>query len=485
MELDIKDILSIIKKGIVLIIVLTLLGAVLMGTYTYLCVSPKYTATAKMYVYNERSASTQYISSSDLTVSKSLVDTYLIIIKSRPVVERSREILIQMSSEKYSGITVEEIQRALGGKSIDETETFTVTATTTDPAKSADIVNAVILAAPDGIKEIVKGASASVIEDAIVPQGASWPLMRNVVLGAAVGMVIALVVVFLKTFLDKTIHGYSDFSKNFELPVIGIIPVNKDAALGSGSSKKSKKENAHAVAGSKLIVSEKTPFSVIEAYRAARTNVFYLPIEDNCKKVAFTSSEPGEGKTVNSINMATLLAQAGKKVVLIDADMRKPKVRTYLQVKATSGLSEYLAGIVEKPEIIRHQGGGFDVILSGNPSTSPAELMATAKMASLFEELEKNYDYVLVDTPPVNYVTDAAVMSKHVNGYIFSVRAGYSNIDHINNALGALDKVGANICGVMMVGIDPKVDSYGRYAMRGRGDYERAYAVGDEKKAEG
>lgn len=467
MEFTIKDIIAIIRKKLALILLCSILGMAMLGAYTFFFVEPEYTATAKMYVYNKKNDySNPSFSQSDLTLSKSLVDTYLIIIKSRDVAN----LAIERLDGRYPDLTAAEIQSIIKGASIDETEAFVVTATTTDPQRSADIVNAVTSVAPEKISEFIGGSTAKVIESALVPTRYNWPVARNAVLGAIIGFVLSFAFALLVTMLDKTIHGYRELAKRSDIPVVGTVPVNEAAIISARKSRRKSRDKAHAYSGTDLLVTDKTPFVVAESYRTARTNIFYLPIEDECKKIAFTSSVPGEGKTINSINVAILLAQVNKRVLVIDADMRSPKIKKYLELEPETGLSEYLAGIVSEPEITRCEKFGVDVITSGKTSTAPAELLDSQRMSMLIKSLESKYDYIIIDTPPVNYVTDATVIAKYINGYILSIRAEYSSFDEFRNATSALKRVEANLFGTMLIGINPKTDSYGGYGYRAYGD---------------
>ncbi len=472
MEFTAKDIWNILRAGIVWLLIFTLLGGTLLGAFTYFFVEPEYTAIAKMYVYNEKSFQEETLSASDVAVSKSLVETYLIIIKSKPVMREALEIFKQQDPQKYEHITLEELYKYVDGEAIDDTETFTITAQTKDAKMSADIVNAIISAAPAGIERIVKGASAEIIEPAEIPTSAHWPMVRNVILGAMIGFLITAICLFLKAFLDsKTIHGVADLAKSFDKPIIGVIPENGAVIKNMHLSRRKIQRGVHMKMGDSFIINEDTLFAVVEAYRSARTNLFYLAIESKCRKIAFTSAVPGEGKTINSINIAALLVQAGKKVLLVDADMREPKIRSYLDIGARTGLSEYLAGITEQVEVVRSEKIGADVITSGNGSLSPAELLGTPRMTALISRMQENYDYIIIDTPPVNYVTDAVVISGLVDGYVVSLRTEYSHTDDLREAFSTLDAVGAAVFGTMVIGIDPKTDSHGRYHSRGNKKY--------------
>lgn len=208
----------------------------------------------------------------------------------------------------------------------------------------------------------------------------------------------------------------------------------------------------------------------------ARTNIFYLPTQGSCKKIVIASAVASEGKSTCGINISKVLAQAGKKVLLIDADMRRPRIARYLNIDKQEGLSEYLAGISDDAEIIKSADLGFDIIVSGNVSSSSAELLATPRVSTLLDECSKDYDYIIIDTPPVNVVTDATVLADKIDGYLLAVRAGFSNVDDIKQMVHSLEQVDAKILGIMLENTDPKTEIYGKYSRYGKyGKYDRYY----------
>ena len=232
-----------------------------------------------------------------------------------------------------------------------------------------------------------------------------------------------------------------------------------------------KKDVKDDVLDARKIISADTPFAIKEAFSSLATNILYLPIEDNCKKLAVTSSLSGEGKTYISINLAVTLANNldSKRVLLIDMDMRNPSVTRLLKNAkmvdgAKGGLSEFLAGISAEPEILSTNIPNLDVIFAGAATTNPAGLINSSRMNDLFKICEEKYDYVIIDTPPVNIVTDATLLVNRVNGYLIATRSDYSNVNALSNVLDTLERVGAEIYGVVLSDVNPKKSSgYGKY----------------------
>lgn len=222
------------------------------------------------------------------------------------------------------------------------------------------------------------------------------------------------------------------------------------------------------------ILHKKTPFVIQEAYRTARTNIiFSLSGEKGkCKKICITSANAGEGKTTTSLNMAITFAQTGSRVLLIDCDLRKPRIHQYLGVVKNDGLTTILSGQKEFEDVVFHNlRPGLDCITSGSIPPNPAELLASDNMSKLLSDLSEIYDYILLDTPPVTVVTDAVSLSQVVSGVMVVVREGYTNHESIEQALKLLKIANAKILGFFINDVDVSGINYGSY----RGSYSKIY----------
>lgn len=213
------------------------------------------------------------------------------------------------------------------------------------------------------------------------------------------------------------------------------------------------------------VVNDDTPFSINESFRMLQTNVLYLPINDKCKKIAITSPISGEGKTYISTNLSITLANnSDKKVLLMDMDMRVPRVKKLLDHRLIGtenphGLSEYLAGIDTSANILKTDIENLNVLCSGKENTNPTGLINSPRMNTLLAELSEIYDYIIIDTPPVNIVTDALLVLDKVNGFILSSRANFSNVNSLNLAIESIKNVGGEVFGVVLT--DANVKNYG------------------------
>ena len=223
------------------------------------------------------------------------------------------------------------------------------------------------------------------------------------------------------------------------------------------------------------ILSSSSSFAVTEAYKTARTNLLYTNNYDGCNIIAVTSSYPGEGKTITCVNMAICLAQSGKKVVIIDSDMRKPQISETLGIEKTPGLSEILAGFVkindEEGNCCRQKTHieNLDVISAGKTPPNPSELLAGSRLKDLLDALSSEYDYIMIDTPPTLVVADSMILKNHINGYIVVVRSDVSSIDIVNETVSKLRQIDAKIFGFILNGQKVKTSKrYSRYSRYGK-----------------
>lgn len=231
----------------------------------------------------------------------------------------------------------------------------------------------------------------------------------------------------------------------------------------------------------KTLLNEDSDFYVREAYNAARTNIIYsLGGEKGCKKILITSASPAEGKTTTSLNLAITFAQTESKVLIIDADLRKPRVHRHLSIPRENGLSDYLCGLVSLDKIIKHcDEHNLDCITAGEIPPRPAELLSSTEMGNLLDELGKMYDYIIIDTPPVTVVTEAAAMSKFVTGVILVIRQNSTIHESIRRAKTNLEFANANFLGYILNDVDEASFSNGPYNRYGyRSSRRKQYGYG-------
>ena len=324
------------------------------------------------------------------------------------------------------------------------------------------------------ITAAVQDSTATVLDRAELPGGSlgtSKPAIFAVALFA--GLLIGVLVAFLRDWLDTTVHDERDVSTIVRAPVIGIIPqLRSDTrasayrALVSGDSPKAQASLRKAAAGG-----GETQTMAAEAYRALRTNLSYVNPSKPPRVIVVTSALSGDGKTTSASNLAVTLAQQNKRVLLIDAETRRGNLHTLFGIKATPGFFDLVYGRATPTECIHHvelEGAGhLDVLPSGGvPSHNAADLLVASRLAPFFEKLRTQYDYVLLDTPPLNLFTDAALIGAHADATLLVARADRTERQALRFAVLQLQHVQANLAGAILNSVDLRRNS--RY----RGGYD-------------
>ena len=242
-------------------------------------------------------------------------------------------------------------------------------------------------------------------------------------------------------------------------------------------SASSSKRHAHSsiLNDRNFIINDNTAFSIKEEYKTLRTNIMFSIPSDGCKIIGVSSAEPMEGKSINCLNLAITFAQINKRVLLIDCDLRLPKQASLLNLDAIPGISNVLVGMNTICEAVQKTSyPDLDVILSGDIPPNPSELLGSENMGKILLELSQSYDYVLVDLPPINIVSDTAAISKYLSAVILVVRATVSKRDNVKKAINQLELAGINIIGIVLNGVISKMGisrKYGKYGHYGKYGY--------------
>lgn len=212
------------------------------------------------------------------------------------------------------------------------------------------------------------------------------------------------------------------------------------------------------------LLTQKMSFSVQEAYRSLRTNVMFALPGSGCKCIGVTSPTPGDGKSTSASNLAISLAQIGKKVLLVDCDMRLPTIATKFRVKSVPGLSDFLVGQARIEEVVRTVDScDLHILPSGNIPPDPTGLLEAKQLETLFNALRSVYDYVIVDLPPVVTVPDAVILSKYLDGFLLAVCERQTVHRAVKEMLRQLQLADAKVIGFVLTGADTGGGKYYKY----------------------
>lgn len=213
-----------------------------------------------------------------------------------------------------------------------------------------------------------------------------------------------------------------------------------------------------------MFIVEKEPKSIAaESYRTLRTNIQYSSFDKEYRVIVVTSSEPGEGKSTTSGNLALCMAQGDKKVILIDCDLRKPSLHKKFKISNLVGLSDVMVGKEDLTTAAHRYNKNLVLLTSGKIPPNPSEMLSSKAMSNLLETLKETFDYIILDTPPVQAVTDSQILSTKADGTILVVRAERTKRESVQNAVNLLKKVNANMIGTVLNGIDVSRNKYYYY----------------------
>lgn len=203
------------------------------------------------------------------------------------------------------------------------------------------------------------------------------------------------------------------------------------------------------------------PFNYVESFKSLRTNLHFIAATEKLNTFILTSAIPGEGKSNTAINLAISLAEDGKSVVVVDCDLRKPSLNRYLKLgRNFQGVTDILTGSAEVEDaLIQFEDLGIHVLTAGAVPPNPSEMLSAEPMAKLVEDLKNAFDYVILDTPPVSVVTDAAILGRYADGALLCVRSNYAPKETVQLAKERLTAVGVRILGVVLTGFDAKNDA--------------------------
>jgi capsular exopolysaccharide synthesis family protein len=443
---EVYEFLALLRKhwvSILLIAALAVAGAM----SATLIATPTYQAKSQVFV----SVSTGG-SASDLLQGSSFTQNR---VQSYTDMVTSPRVLIPVIRLLGLSTTPDQLAKSITADSPLGTVLINVTVTDKKPQVASDVANATADSLGTQVTALEKPAGSqpspvriSTLRTATVPTVPATPTVkRNLALGLLLGLTLGIVLAVLRDMLDTKVRSEVDIQKVTDASVIARIGYDDDAPQHP------------------LIVQSSPHSHRSEAFRRLRTNLQFLDIEDRPKTIVVTSSLPGEGKSTTAINLAITLADSGSRVALIDADLRRPSIAEYMGLEGEVGLTTVLIGQAAITDAIQPWGNGsLHVLTSGQVPPNPSELLGSRSMANLLEQLASQYDMVLIDTPPLLPVTDAAILATITGGALVVAAADTVQRQQLADGLGSLDDVDARVLGVVLNRLKGKQgDAYSYY----------------------
>jgi succinoglycan biosynthesis transport protein ExoP len=441
-KMDLFQYWRMIRQNQILIVVCTIAGILMASAVTFFT-TPIYQARAQIFVSTPASSLDISALATGSSFSQQRVKSYAQIINSpltlKPVI---RKLNLKVSPEELA-------ENVTSNAPLD-TVLISLSVINSDPILAAKIANEIATQFGQTVTDLelqgIESSSpvkVSTVRFAIPAESPSSPnIPTNLAIGLIFGFGLGVSLSGLRRILDNSVKNEDDIEG---LPLLTAIGFDKDAEE------------------SPLVTQIGRYSARAESFRTLRTNIQYLAPASHPQVIVFTSALPGEGKTTSATNLALSLSQAGVKTILVEADLRRPKLQTYLRIlKKEYGLSEILGSKfkVTASKVIssvqRDEKTGLDILFSGKVPANPSELLSSSRFDDLLRILRKRYEYVIIDCPPLLLVTDAALVSAKSDGTVLVVHAGMTKKPHFKGSLDALTTVGTTIFGVILNKIPEK-----------------------------
>lgn len=432
LALELNDYLRIARRNWIWLLSLPLLG-LLSAALLVLTITPSYTSTTQLFVATQSSGSVSELQVAN-TFSQDRVQSYVRTIRTPAVLQ---PVIDELGLEESPA----QLATRITASAERDTVLIRISASDSSPVRAAAIAQATAqnliktvteLETPSG--ELASPVKMTVVTPAVAPSSPSTPALKQYLLiGLLMGFAAAVAVATARSLFDTKIRGEGEVSRVSDAPILGGIAFDDDAT----------KKPLLTQAG------HQSPRA--ESFRQIRTNMRFANIDNVSSTTLVTSSMPGEGKSTTATNLAIALAEAGQRVVLVDADLRRPSVAKYLGLEGNAGLTTALVGAARVDDLLQPWGQDeLYVLTSGEIPPNPSELLGSDAMSQLLDCLSASFDAVILDAPPLIPVTDAAVMAQKVGSVVMVVGAGRIRTQDLAKSLGALELVDAKVGGIIL-----------------------------------
>jgi capsular exopolysaccharide synthesis family protein len=419
------------------VVALTVGGVAAVGVNAV--ITPRYTAETQLFVsVGEGSSTSEVLQGTQLSQERVASYTQLL-----TGVELARRVIGELDLREEP----EDLAERVMATTRPETVLIDVAVEDTSPEQAQRIAQAIADVFPEMVSDLETAGvhaapiAVTVVNPPALPTEPSSPnATRNIAMAALTGLLIGVGAVLLRERLDRTVKAPAQAEALSSAPVIGVVVRDREIETG------------HVIAAG-------TQSASGESYRQVRTNLQFLSVDSPPKTIMVTSPMPSEGKTTLVVNLARVLADAGRRVLVLEADLRRPTMSRYLGLVGGVGVTAVLTGAADIEEVVQtYAHGPFSVIAGGATPPNPGELLMSEAMSDLLLKLREEYDIVLVDAPPVLAVADTAGFAPMVDGVLLSVRYGGTRTDQLQQAATALSRVGAKTLGVVLNLVPPSAD---------------------------
>lgn len=410
--------------------------------------TPMYQGSVRFYVVSPSVTGQSALQS--LELSRGRIASYASLVKSDSFIEKVAE-------RSGTGLTASEVADSINASADRETLMLTVTVTQEDPAMTSAIVGAVATDFGGAVNELETGrtpAGAETVLNVVSgPTVGSEPVSPrvplNLSLGALLGLAAGVVVVILRRILDRRVRTADEVEELTELPLLARVPFSTTAGKAA------------------RILERKSVSAVDDAARRLRTNIDFIPSMPLAEVIAITSAKQGEGKSTVALMLARAWAEAGENVLLVEANLHRPRLANDIRLAKSIGLSDVLAGHLPLDRVIQHTAvDGLHAVAAGTLSSHPTELLRGGGIVAVLDDMRSRYSRVIVDAPALQPLSDTALLAARVDGTLLVVRYGKVTPELLTESLRNLESVNTHATGVVLNALPARLSEGRRKFLR-------------------
>lgn len=441
-KMGMTEIFTILKKHLVSIVVTALVFATVSAVYFSVFVDKTYKSSISVYICRKGE-----INYSDALMSKEISTDAVVILESSDsyisdevwVPHDYAESMTPFADLEKKGYGKDVIKSMMRYEVVNETGVIRISILGNDKYVTKQIGDALSSSVAAYLQDTIYGIQAKLVSGAKVGVVAGPAIVRNSIIAALIGAILVYSIHAFIFILDNKIRDNENFKNRFEMPFLGEIPKNTGKGLKNG------------VKGTSNYNNKSTSFRFTETFKSIRTSLFY--ILPKMKNNIFAVSSPGakEGKSTVSYHLSISMVEANAKVLVIDADLRNPTISDYFELENKSGLSDILRGSKTFDECVsKDVMKGLDVLTSGPIPENPSELLSGEVVSQLLTYVKDKYDYVIIDTAPVNIVTDSLLLVDKIAGILLVSRYGSTSYTEMKKTIDNITSVNGNILGAVI-----------------------------------